>query len=100
MLTEGSRTFGEHRFDWLPGQTLFYYNGAQTDSLTKNVPKVGSNIIANVWSTGGPWTKGPPTKDAIATIQYIKMYFNGTNFGEAAFNSQCRAAGNVAKCRI
>lgn len=94
-------TFGEHRFDWIPGQSLFYYNGQQTDSLAKNVPKVGSTIIANVWSNGEPtWSAGPPTADATATIQYIKMYFNSTSFSEGAFNAQCSAAGNVPKCQI
>ncbi|KAH7099552.1 concanavalin A-like lectin/glucanase domain-containing protein [Auriculariales sp. MPI-PUGE-AT-0066] len=94
-------TFGEHRFDWIPGRTTFYYNGAQMDTITKNVPSVGSTFITNVWSNGDPgWTKGPPTADAIATLQYIKLYFNSTSLGETAFNQRCVAAGNVAKCRI
>ncbi|KAH7099551.1 concanavalin A-like lectin/glucanase domain-containing protein [Auriculariales sp. MPI-PUGE-AT-0066] len=94
-------TFGEHRFDWVPGQTEFYYNGQRTDALQKNVPSVPSNIIANVWSNGDPgWSQGPPSADATATVQFIKMYFNSTSFDEGAFNARCAAAGSVDKCSI
>ncbi|KZW00760.1 concanavalin A-like lectin/glucanase [Exidia glandulosa HHB12029] len=94
-------TFGEHRFDWHPGSSTFYYNGALTSTITKNVPAIGSAILANVWSNGDPgWSAGPPTADAIATVQYIKMYFNSTSVSEDQFVSQCQAAGNVAQCKI
>lgn len=62
--------FGEHRIDWLPSQTKYYYNGAQTSvrlrtlkigqylssiqSITKNVPTTPSEVILNVWSNGDP----------------------------------------------
>lgn len=70
-------------------------------TITKNVPTAAGNVIANVWSNGDPgWTNGPPTSDAPATIQYIKMYFNSTSLSQSQFNSQCSAAGNPAKCHI
>jgi beta-glucanase (GH16 family) len=93
--------FGEHRFDWLTGATNYYYNSALKATITKNVPTQGSEIILNVWSNGDPeFSKGPPTSNAIATVQYIKLYFNSTGLTESQFNSACSAAGNVAKCSV
>ncbi|KIK63495.1 glycoside hydrolase family 16 protein [Collybiopsis luxurians FD-317 M1] len=93
--------FGEHRFDWLSGATNYYYNSALEATITKNVPTQSSEIILNVWSNGDPqFSKGPPTANAIATVQYIKLYFNSTTFTESQFNSACSAAGNVAKCSV
>jgi len=93
--------FQNHRFDWLPTISKFYVNGAQTTTLTKNVPQVGSTLIANVWSDGGSgWTKGPPTQDAVGTIFHIYAYFNSTTLTEATFNSQCVAAGRPAACSV
>lgn len=93
--------FGEHRFDWLPSESKYYYNGAQTASITKNVPTTPSEIILNVWSNGDPgFSKGPPTADAIATVQWVQMYFNSTSLSESQFVSSCNAAGNAAKCLI
>ncbi|KAH7099557.1 hypothetical protein BKA62DRAFT_758495 [Auriculariales sp. MPI-PUGE-AT-0066] len=65
--------FGEHRFDWVPGQTSFYYNSALRSTLEKN-------LMTNLWSNGNPhWTMGPPTEDAIALVQYIKAYFTAVS---------------------
>ncbi|KAJ3887784.1 concanavalin A-like lectin/glucanase domain-containing protein [Lentinula edodes] len=93
--------FGEHRFDWLQSSTNYYYNSALEATITKNVPTEGSEIILNVWSNGDPaFSKGPPTSNAIATIQNIELYFNSTNFSEAEFNSACSLAGNIAQCSV
>ncbi|KAJ7675747.1 concanavalin A-like lectin/glucanase domain-containing protein [Mycena polygramma] len=101
-------TFGVHRFDWLPSQTVYSYagtnNGASITSsttITKNVPTTPSEFILNVWSNGDPqFSKGPPTADAIATVQYVHLYFNSTTFSAASFNSACSAAGNIAPCAV
>lgn len=93
--------FNNHRWDWVPGSSTFFVNGAQTAQITKNVPKIGSTLIANVWSDGGSgWTHGPPTADAIATVYHINAYFNSTTLSEATFNSQCVAAGRPAACSV
>ncbi|KAG8794421.1 hypothetical protein FRC17_008297, partial [Serendipita sp. 399] len=88
--------FGEHRIDWLPTSTNYFYNQVQKTSITKNVPNTPSRIILNVWSNGDPlFSKGPPTADAIATIQWVQLYFNSTSLDEAAFRTACTAAGNT-----
>ncbi|EJD45530.1 hypothetical protein AURDEDRAFT_64483, partial [Auricularia subglabra TFB-10046 SS5] len=97
------RAFNEHRFDWLPGQSSFFFNGKRIDvrlSIVKNVATVPSQIMVNVWSNGDKyWSRGPPKKDAIATIQYIKLYFNGTTYSETAFKKACKAA-KAPRCAI
>ncbi|KAJ3980146.1 concanavalin A-like lectin/glucanase domain-containing protein [Lentinula detonsa] len=91
--------FGEHRFDWLQTSTNYYYNSALEATITKNVPTQGSEIVLNVWSNGDPaFSKGPPTSNAIATVQYVNLYFNSTSLSEADFDSACSLAGNVAQC--
>ncbi|CUA78512.1 hypothetical protein RSOLAG22IIIB_07127 [Rhizoctonia solani] len=66
--------FHEHRLDWIPGSTKYYFDGSLKSTVSKNSPTVASSILANVWSDGGSgWTKGPPTQDAIANIYYIKV---------------------------
>ncbi|KAF5375747.1 hypothetical protein D9757_008984 [Collybiopsis confluens] len=93
--------FGEHRFDWLSTASNYYYNSALKATITKNVPTQSSEIVLNVWSNGDPqFSKGPPTSNAIATVQNVKLYFNSTTLTETQFNSACSAAGNVAKCSV
>ncbi|KAJ3972137.1 concanavalin A-like lectin/glucanase domain-containing protein [Lentinula raphanica] len=93
--------FGEHRFDWLQTSTNYYYNSALEATITKNVPTEASEIVINVWSNGDPaFSKGPPTSNAIATIQYINLYFNSTTLSEDEFEEACDAAGNVARCVV
>ncbi|KAF9262532.1 concanavalin A-like lectin/glucanase [Marasmius fiardii PR-910] len=97
-------TFGTHRFDWLPSKTIYSYNGSgltSTRTIKKNVPTTPSKFVLNVWSNGDPhWTKGPPTADAIATVQWVHLYFNSTSISEATFNSACKAAGRPAPCKV
>ncbi|KAJ1303989.1 hypothetical protein OPQ81_008398 [Rhizoctonia solani] len=93
--------FHEHRLDWLPLSTKYYYDGALKSTLNKNTPTVESRLIANVWSDGGPlWSRGPPTQDAIATVYYIKGYFNSSALSESDFNSRCAAASNKTPCSV
>ncbi|KAG8934540.1 hypothetical protein FRC03_010462 [Tulasnella sp. 419] len=93
--------FHEHRFDWTPTASKFYLDGSLTTTITKNIPNVDSLLIANVWSDGEPlWSQGPPTADALATIYYIKAYFNSSSLNAATFDSQCAAAGHPAPCQV
>ncbi|KAG7088476.1 hypothetical protein E1B28_012465 [Marasmius oreades] len=97
-------TFGNHRIDWLPSRTTYLYDGSgltSTKQLTVNVPTTPSRLILNVWSNGDPgWSQGPPTSDAIATVQWVHLYFNSTSLSEAAFNSACTSAGRPASCSV
>ncbi|KAB5590258.1 Glycoside hydrolase family 16 protein [Ceratobasidium theobromae] len=93
--------FHEHRLDWLPDATKYFYDGSLKSTLTKNSPKVASPLLVNVWSDGSSgWTQGPPTQDAIATIYYIKAYFNSTLVSESQFNTQCAAASSKTPCSV
>ncbi|TFK47024.1 concanavalin A-like lectin/glucanase [Heliocybe sulcata] len=93
--------FGDHRIDWLPSATTFYYNDQQKASINQNVPTEPSSFLLNVWSDGDPgWTNGPPTSDAIATVQWVHMYFNSTSLDASAFDSACSAAGRPAACQV
>ncbi|KAJ7935725.1 concanavalin A-like lectin/glucanase domain-containing protein [Mycena leptocephala] len=101
-------TFGVHRIDWLPTQTIYSYAGmnmgvniTSSTTITKNVPTTPSRFILNVWSNGDSgFSKGPPTADAIATVKYVHLYFNSTSLSEASFNSACSAAGHPAVCNV
>ncbi|KAB5588587.1 Glycoside hydrolase family 16 protein [Ceratobasidium theobromae] len=93
--------FHEHRLDWLPASSKYYYDGSLKSTVSKNSPTVPSSLLANVWSDGGSgWTQGPPTQDAIATIYYIKAYFNSTSLTESQFNAQCAAASSQTPCSV
>ncbi|CAE6447960.1 unnamed protein product [Rhizoctonia solani] len=93
--------FHEHRLDWLETSTKYYYDGALKSTVAKNSPSVPSRLIANVWSDGGLlWSRGPPTQDAIATIYYIKAYFNSTTVSESQFKTKCASAPNKTPCSI
>ncbi|KAJ7894176.1 hypothetical protein B0H14DRAFT_3426945 [Mycena olivaceomarginata] len=108
-------TFGVHRFDWLPGNpptlpstTTYSYagtnNGVTITSSTvisTQVPTTPSEFVLNVWSNGDPnFSKGPPTADAIATVQYVHLYFNSTSFSASAFDTQCGAALGIPPCSV
>ncbi|KAJ6559116.1 hypothetical protein DFH09DRAFT_1161961 [Mycena vulgaris] len=102
------RTFGVHRFDWLPTKTVYSYAGSNngapitsTTTITKNVPTSSAEFVLNVWSNGDPlFSKGPPTADAIATVHYVHLYFNSTTFSAGSFNTACSAAGSIAPCSV
>ncbi|KAK7048429.1 concanavalin a-like lectin glucanase [Favolaschia claudopus] len=102
-------TFGNHRIDWLPGATTYSYAGTSgsgasitsSTTISKNVPTTPSEFILNVWSNGDQrFSKGPPTRDAIATVQSVNLYFNSTSFSATSFSNACRAAGNIAPCSV
>ncbi|KAJ7147034.1 concanavalin A-like lectin/glucanase domain-containing protein [Mycena crocata] len=97
-------TFGVHRFDWHPSETIYSYTGSNngsTTTVTAHVPTTPSEFVLNVWSNGDSrFSKGPPTSDSIATVQYVHLYFNSTTFSATAFNSACSAAGHIAPCSV
>ena len=72
--------FHEYRFDWSPESVSFYADGVLLDTMTQAVPTSPGHITLSHWSTGNPdWSAGPPTTDAILTVEYLKGYFNSSD---------------------
>jgi beta-glucanase (GH16 family) len=71
--------FHEYRFDWLPGVSKFYIDGAFVGSMKKNVPSVAGSVVWNNWANGGSWSGGPPVSDSFLEIKSVEMYFNRTS---------------------
>ncbi|XP_014553161.1 glycoside hydrolase family 16 protein [Bipolaris victoriae FI3] len=72
--------FHEYRFDWTPGSVEFFVDGQLLHRMTENVPQEGGSIFFNHWSNGDPsWSAGPPDRDTVMTISYLKSYFNSTD---------------------
>ena len=75
--TEG---FHEYRFDWSPNAVEFYADGVLLDTMTSAVPTAPGHITLSHWSNGDPnWSAGPPSDDAILTVEYLKGYFNSSD---------------------
>ncbi|KAL8894645.1 MAG: hypothetical protein Q9192_004157 [Flavoplaca navasiana] len=69
--------FHEYRFDWSPGKVVFFVDGQHIRDFTDRVPTEPGRILLNHWSHGQPgWEHGPPEKDALMTVAYVKAYFN------------------------
>jgi beta-glucanase (GH16 family) len=97
-------TFHEYRFDYLPGQVLFY---ADSKLLTRmeggDMPSSGGHLILQHWSNGNPlWSGGPPKEDAIVTVSYVKAYFNSSNSErQSQLVQQCRESSEeTSVCAI
>ncbi|KAL8692234.1 MAG: hypothetical protein Q9224_004002, partial [Gallowayella concinna] len=75
-----SEAFNEYRFDWFSDRVDFYANGVFLKSMTGDgVPQDPGHLMLSQWSNGDPnWSGGPPTKDAIMTVSYVKGYFNSS----------------------
>ncbi|KAL8830070.1 MAG: hypothetical protein Q9191_001642 [Dirinaria sp. TL-2023a] len=74
--------FHEYRFDWAPDSVKFYADGVLLDTMTKSIPTSPGHITLSHWSNGDPhWSAGPPSTDAILTVEYLKGYFNSSDVG-------------------
>ncbi|KAF5976262.1 xyloglucan endo-transglycosylase [Fusarium coicis] len=73
--------FHEYRFDYLPGQVLFYADSKLLAHMKgADMPSSGGHLILQHWSNGNPlWSSGPPKEDATVTVNYVKAYFNSSN---------------------
>ncbi|KAL8691468.1 MAG: hypothetical protein Q9218_003312 [Villophora microphyllina] len=85
--------FHEYRFDWFPDRVEFYADGVLLDTMSgEGVPSTPGHMTLSHWSNGDPnWSAGPPSQDAIMTVNYAKGYFNSTDPQRAKdFKKRCK----------
>lgn len=72
--------FHEYRFDWFKDRVEFYADGVLLDTMSgEGVPSAPGHMTLSQWSNGDPsWSAGPPAKDAVMTVNYVKGYFNSS----------------------
>jgi beta-glucanase (GH16 family) len=83
--------FHEYRFDWIPDKVSFYADGQWLVDMTYSIPSVAGSIFLNHWSNGrSQWSGGPPSVDAVMTVEYVKAFFNSTNSKrQQSYTKQC-----------
>lgn len=72
--------YHEYRIDYVPGKVFFYADGALLGQMNGSaVPKSPGHLILQHWSNGNPlWSGGPPARDSVLAIEYVKAYFDST----------------------
>ncbi|KAK3333468.1 concanavalin A-like lectin/glucanase domain-containing protein [Cercophora scortea] len=75
-----TKDFHEYRIDYVPGQVFFYADGALLAGMNGSaVPTSAGHLILQHWSNGNAlWSGGPPDRDAVLTVGYVKAYFNSS----------------------
>lgn len=75
--------YHEYRIDYIPGQIFFYADGALIGQMNGSaVPTSPGHLILQHWSNGNPlWSGGPPARDSVLDVEYVKAYFNSTTAG-------------------
>jgi hypothetical protein len=71
--------------------------------MTQNIPTDGGALFLNHWSNGDPrWSAGPPVRDTVMTVSYVKAYFNSTDTERAqkAFKQRCPRYDALRVCAI
>ncbi|KAI4112690.1 MAG: hypothetical protein LQ338_008283, partial [Usnochroma carphineum] len=93
--------YHEYRYDWSPGKVSFYADGQYIQDLTEGVPEASGSILLNHWSNGDPyWSQGPPVRDVVMTVAYVKAYFN-TSSDSLQARSQCvNPTAKNAVCQV
>ncbi|KAF4430972.1 glycoside hydrolase family 16 protein [Fusarium austroafricanum] len=96
--------FHEYRFDYTPGQVLFYADSKLLARMKgDDMPSSRGHLILQHWSNGNPlWSGGPPKQDAIVTVSYVKAYFNSSNSKrQSQLMKQChQSSGEDSICAI
>lgn len=96
MLTETKtdvflQDYHEYRFDWIPGQAIFYIDGQEANRLYTNIPTVPGRILMNHWTDGNAnFSQGPPQQDAYMEVQNITMFFNVSSNDSSANSMACQ----------
>ncbi|KAK0648193.1 concanavalin A-like lectin/glucanase domain-containing protein [Cercophora newfieldiana] len=95
--------FHEYRFDFVPDVVYFYADGEYLTQMTgAAVPTVGGQLLMNHWSNGkATWTGGPPKKDAVMTVAYVKTYFNSSSpERQAEWQKRCPDIAKGSVCAL
>ncbi|KAI6347740.1 hypothetical protein MCOR25_010899 [Pyricularia grisea] len=76
-----TRDFHEYRMDFLPQRVIFYADGQALAEMTGDaVPDHPGHLILQHWSNGNAlWSGGPPQRDAMLTVAYVRAYFNSSS---------------------
>lgn len=76
-----SADFHEYRMDFTPSRVVFYADGAVLAVMDDpdGVPSSAGHLALSQWSNGNPsWSGGPPARDAVMDVRYVKAYFNSS----------------------
>ncbi|KAK7418873.1 hypothetical protein QQZ08_011082 [Neonectria magnoliae] len=96
--------FHEYRFDYTAGKVVFYTDSKQVAMMHGSaIPSAAGHLILQHWSNGNPkWSGGPPAKDAMLRVSYIKAYFNSSHTQyQADLTRRCRdKSANEAACIV
>ncbi|KAF2225735.1 concanavalin A-like lectin/glucanase domain-containing protein [Elsinoe ampelina] len=88
-----SSSYHEYRIDWLPDSVTFYADGQPLWTVTNTsvIPREPGHLILNHWSNGDEkWSGGPPERDSVVTVSYVKAYFNSSDEGRTrVFEGNC-----------
>ena len=75
--------YHEYRIDYVPGKVVFYADGAMLAEMDgPAVPASSSpgHLALRHWSNGNElWTGGPPSRDAVLLVRWVKAYFNSSS---------------------
>ena len=83
--------YHEYRFDWIPGQAIFYIDGQEANRLYTNIPTVPGRILVNHWTDGNAnFSQGPPQQSAFMEVQNITMFFNVSSNDSSANSMACQ----------
>ena len=70
----------DHRLDWTPGRTTWWYNGEQKHSQEFQAPRDPSKILLNAWSDGRVWTGlMEEGGEAFQQVQWIEIAWDVTD---------------------
>lgn len=96
--------FHEYRIDYLPGEVLFYADGELLAHMDgEAIPTMPGHLVLRHWSNGNRlWSGGPPAKDAVMEVKYVKAYFNSSlEQREKDWAGRCKdAKAPSAVCQI
>jgi len=77
--------FHEYRIDYLEHRVSFYMDDVllkHMDGPNAAIPTTKGHIILQHWSNGDPlWSGGPPVKEAVMLVRWVKAYFNSSEPG-------------------
>lgn len=103
-------TNAHHPTDWTPDSITFFIDAQPFLTLSTSAtgasyvpnppsssPGSGGYIVLNHWSNGNAgWSRGPPAKEAIMTVSYVKAYFNSSDVSRVdKFEKGCKSREGI-----